>query len=157
MARGRRERMVPVGKVAREYVALYLDQRRMLVKAAEKGLEAPRPAPPKKRGRPVSRNDGPTLAEAGSPFLFPNRKGGPLSRHSARTIVKQNAIKAELEENVTPHVLRHSFATHLLAHGADLRTIQELLGHKTITSTEIYTHVTNERLKDVYKKCHPRA
>jgi integrase/recombinase XerD len=155
--KGRRERMVPVGKVACEYVALYLDQRKMLVKAAEKGLDAPRPAPPKKRGRPVRRDEGPTLAEAKSSYLFPNRKGSPLSRHAVRTIVKQNAVKANLEENVTPHVLRHSFATHLLAHGADLRTIQELLGHKTITSTEIYTHVTNERLKDVYKKCHPRA
>ncbi len=155
--KGRRERMVPVGKVACEYVALYLDQRKMLVKAQEQGLESPKPAPPKKRGRRVPKNEGPTLAEARSPFLFPSRKGGPISRQAIRDIVKANAAKAELTENVTPHVLRHSFATHLLAHGADLRTIQELMGHKSISSTEIYTHVTNERLKDVYRKCHPRA
>ncbi len=155
--KGRRERMVPVGKVACEYVTLYLDQRKMLVRAAEKGLQSPRPAPAKKKGRPSPRDSGPTLAEAQSPFLFPSRKGGPLARYTARDIVKKNAQKAELTENVTPHVLRHSFATHLLAHGADLRTIQELMGHKSITSTEIYTHVTNERLKEVYKKCHPRA
>lgn len=155
--KGRRERMVPVGKVACEYVALYLDQRKMLVKAQEQGLTSLQPAPPKKRGRPLPKNEGPTLAEARSPFLFPNRKGGPLARQAVREILKANAAKAELTENVTPHVLRHSFATHLLAHGADLRTIQELMGHKTISSTEIYTHVTNERLKDVYKKCHPRA
>lgn len=155
--KGRRERMVPVGKVACEYVTLYLDQRKLLVKSTEQGLNTPRPAPPRKPGRPARKEEGPTLAEARSSFLFPNRKGAALSRHAARVIVKQNAIKADLEENVTPHVLRHSFATHLLARGADLRTIQELLGHKTITSTEIYTHVTNERLKDVYKKCHPRA
>ena len=155
--KGRRERMVPVGKVACEYVGLYLDQRKMLVKAQEQGLAAPQPAPPKKRGQRLPKNEGPTLAEARSPFLFPNRKGGPLARQAAREILKVNAAKAELTENVTPHVLRHSFATHLLANGADLRAIQELMGHKSISSTEIYTHVTNERLKDVYKKCHPRA
>ena len=80
-----------------------------------------------------------------------------MARYEVRRILKVYAEKADLQENVTPHVLRHSFATHLLTHGADLRTVQELMGHKQITTTEVYTQVTNERLRDVYKKAHPRA
>jgi site-specific recombinase XerD len=95
--------------------------------------------------------------EANSPFLFPNTKGDPLSTAQIGIIVRQRAASADIEERVSPHVLRHSFATHLLAHGADLRTIQEMLGHSQITTTEIYTHVSNERLREVYKKSHPRA
>ena len=80
-----------------------------------------------------------------------------MLRDEVRRLLKVTAQKANLDSNVTPHVLRHSFATHLLTHGADLRTVQELMGHKLITTTEVYTQVTNERLKDVYKSAHPRA
>jgi len=149
--KGRRERMVPVGKVACEYVALYLQQRKAIVAGTAS------PASPPRRKRRKSAQDGPTLNEARSPFLFPGPLGKIISRQQVLVIVTENAEKAELTERVTPHVLRHSFATHLLTNGADLRSIQEMLGHKQITSTEIYTHVSTDRLKDVYKKSHPRA
>ncbi len=153
--KGRKERIVPVGKVACDYVTLYLDQRKRLAAGA-----APEPATtllPKRRGRRADRDLPPSVEEARSPFLFPGKDGGRIPREAIRHIVKLFAEQADLEENVTPHVLRHSFASHLLAQGADLRTIQELLGHSAITTTEIYTHVTNDRLKDVYRKAHPRA
>lgn len=151
--KGRKERMVPVGKVACDYLALYLEQRRLM--RSGNYIPAPKPTEPKKRGR--KRADTMTAEEARSPFLFAGPDGGKMSRAEICRIVKQYAEAAQLEEHVTPHVLRHSFASHLLAHGADLRTIQEMLGHAQITSTEIYTHVTNQHLKDVYKKAHPRA
>lgn len=152
--KGRKERMVPVARVACDFVALYLAQRKL---AANGQLPAV-PAPVKAgRGRRSTANDPPTPEEARSPYLFPNPKGGLLSRAQAAAIVKRHAEEAQLEERVTPHVLRHTFATHLLSHGADLRVVQELLGHSQITTTEIYTHVSNERLKHVYKKAHPRA
>src|SRR5579884_142484 len=156
--KNRKERMVPVGKVACEYVALYLAQRKLVVKAAEAGGPAPRYADTPRPGRGRRRAQMPiTLEEARSPLLFPNRRGEKLWRQDVYKLVREAANKAHLDEKVTPHMLRHSFATHLLAHGADLRTIQELLGHAQITTTEIYTHVTNQRLKDIYKKAHPRA
>ena len=148
--KGKKERYVPVGKVACEYVALYLQQRR----AIAEGIVPPTATFGKHdRGR---RNHV-TMEEATSAYLFPNPRGGTLQRGEINRLIKRYAAEADLEENVTPHTLRHSFATHLLAHGADLRVIQELMGHASIATTEIYTHVTNERLKDIYKKAHPRA
>jgi integrase/recombinase XerD len=155
--KGRKERLVPVGKVACDYVALYLEQRKQIVRAAAAGEGAAVGGPAGRLRRPRGRNQGPTMEEARSPYLFPNRRGGMSSRGQIRKIVVDNAARANLEERVSPHVLRHSFATHLLARGADLRTIQELLGHTQITTTEIYTQVSNERLKEVYRKAHPRA
>ena len=153
--KGRKERIVPVGKVACDYVSLYLEQRKRIVTQGTETNAATAPA--KGRGRRAAHDLPPTVEEARSPFLFPSPDGGRIVRNEIRRIVKAYAEAAELEENVTPHVLRHSFASHLLAHGADLRTIQELLGHSAITTTEIYTHVTNDRLKDIYRKAHPRA
>ena len=154
--KGRKERYVPIGSVAMDYLKLYLEQRLAFVKTEESGRSVARARP----ARDVKRrsNSAPqTPEEAASPLLFPDWNGKPMHRGKASRIVKAFAARAQLEEKVTPHVLRHSFATHLLAQGADLRTIQELLGHAQISATEIYTHVTNERLKDVYRKSHPRA
>jgi integrase/recombinase XerD len=158
--KGRKERIVPVGKVACDYAALYLEQRKLIAKKAETSPAASKSGRGRsmaKIPRPRNAGRGPTPEEARSPFLFPARRGGQITRAEIRKIVKENAEKAQIEERVSPHVLRHSFASHLLAHGADLRTIQEMLGHSQISTTEIYTHVTNDRLKDIYKKSHPRA
>ena len=89
--------------------------------------------------------------------LFLNRRGKQLSRAMIFTIVKNAAAKAGLQKNVSPHTFRHSFATHLLENGADLRAIQMMLGHESITTTEIYMHVDKSHLKDVMLKFHPRT
>ena len=91
----------------------------------------------------------------GSPRLFLNARGGPLSRVGFWKILKNHAIRAGLPV-VSPHVLRHSFATHLLEHGADLRAIQMMLGHADLSTTQIYTHVLEARLRTVYDRFHPR-
>lgn len=89
--------------------------------------------------------------------LFLNRLGTRLSTRSVETSLKDNAIRQGLGDKVTPHKLRHSFATELLGHGADLRAVQEMLGHESLAATQIYTHVNYQRLKDVYQHAHPRA
>ena len=150
LGKGSKERVVPAGKVALDYVQLYLQQR----KAIADGI-VPVIATKGKRGR--GKANTVTVEEAKSSYLFPDSKGAAIRREEIARIVKQYAGDAQLEERVTPHTLRHSFATHLLAGGADLRVVQELLGHASIITTEIYTHVSNERLKDVYRKSHPRA
>jgi len=128
--KGGRSRLVPVGGFARSALEAYLVR-------ARPGLLA------------VGR---------GTPAVFVNRRGGRLSRQSAWTILREAAGKAGLDEGrVSPHTLRHSFATHLLDGGADIRVVQELLGHVSVTTTQVYTLVTVDRLREVYATSHPRA
>jgi integrase/recombinase XerD len=127
IGKGNKERVVPVGRKA--------------VAAIERYLAAGRPK----------------LVTARSPAnVFLTRRGTPFAHVTLWLRVKQRVRRAGIPRNVTPHMLRHSFATHLLDHGADLRVIQELLGHASISTTEIYTHVAASRLREVHRKFHPR-
>lgn len=126
--KGARERIVPIGSLALHYVGEYLA-----------------------RGRVKLSRDRNT------PALFLNQQGYRLSRQGFWKIIKKYARQGKIEKVITPHTLRHSFATHLLENGADLRSVQELLGHADISTTQIYTHLTRARLKEVYDRTHPRA
>jgi len=133
IGKGDRERLVPVGEVAIAAVRAWLDGPRQ-------GLVQQHHVAPI-RGGP----------------LFIGRTGRRLARQQAWAIVKRAAAVAGLNDRVSPHTLRHSFATHLLEGGADLRIVQELLGHASISTTQLYTHVTGERIREVYARAHPRA
>ena len=126
--KGNKTRIVPVGAKAREALGAYLDLERPTLVGPRTGAE-----------------------------IFLSNHGKPLTRARVWQIVKHFADRAGLDANVYPHLLRHSFATHLLSNGADLRVIQEMLGHADISTTEIYTHVDQRRLKAVHRKFHPRA
>ncbi len=129
LGKGGKERLVPLGSYAREALTAYLVRAR------------------------------PTFAAAGrgTPAVFLNQRGGRLTRQGAWGIVQAAADRAGLGGRVSPHTMRHSFATHLLDGGADVRVVQELLGHASVTTTQIYTLVTVQRLREVYAQSHPRA
>jgi integrase/recombinase XerD len=126
--KGSKERVVPVGGVAARAVDLYLQ-----------------------RGR------GALVKASGEPALFVNFRGARLTRQGLYKIVRRHAMTAGLADRMSPHTLRHTFATHLLAGGCDLRAVQEMLGHADVSTTQLYTHLSSERLKDVYFRAHPRA
>ncbi len=127
--KGSKERLVPLGSYGARALEAYLV-----------------------RGRPLLAAKG-----KGTPALFLNARGGRISRQSAWTILKAAADKANITKDVSPHTLRHSFATHLLEGGADLRAVQEMLGHADISTTQIYTHVDREYLRSVHRQYHPRS
>ena len=90
-------------------------------------------------------------------YLFLNKRGDVLTTRGIRYILEQIIKKTSIDKKISPHMLRHTFATHLLNEGCDLLAVQELLGHESISATQVYTHITNDRLKDVYLNAHPRA
>lgn len=107
--------------------------------------------------RPLINTEGPKKQPNDDSYVFINKTGFKLQPQSVRSVIKDTVNSLQLPKHVTPHVFRHSFATKLLNHGADLRVVQELLGHASISNTQIYTHVTTERLKQAYDEAHPRA
>ena len=127
MGKGRKEREIPIGEYGVYYLKLYLEHRGMLIKNHRQ-----------------------------EDALFLNNHGKQITRQGFFKILKQLLLDKGLNPDVSPHTLRHSFATHLLSHGADLRSIQEMLGHSDISTTKIYTHVSDEKVEADYKKYHPR-
>ncbi len=125
--KGDKERLVPMGQIAAEHLRDYLENGRRLL-----------------------------LKKGSAREVFLNARGGGLSRQGVWKIIKGFALKAGITVNITPHMLRHSFATHLLENGADLRSLQVMLGHSDISTTQIYTHVARERLKEIHGRYHPR-
>ena len=127
--KGSKERIVPLGSVAAEFMQQYLEKVRPKL----------------------------THADRNTNIVFLAFGGHELTRQRFWQIIRAYGRKANINKALTPHILRHSFATHLLDNGADLRSVQELLGHSDISTTQIYTHLTNKRLRDIYEKAHPRA
>ncbi|SHH23356.1 integrase/recombinase XerD [Hydrocarboniphaga daqingensis] len=128
VGKGGKERLVPIGEIAEQWLRDYLAQAR----------------PELSRGQE-------------SDWLFVTSRGGPMTRHNFWQLIQRYAAKAGIRQHLSPHTLRHAFATHLLDHGADLRVVQTLLGHADLSTTQIYTHVTRVRLRDLHQRHHPRA
>ncbi|RZK62602.1 MAG: tyrosine recombinase, partial [Pedobacter sp.] len=129
IGKGNKERLVPIGGVALKLLDIYLNQVRNHI----------------------------TIKKGNEDFIFLNRFGAKLSRISVFNLVKSLAVATGLKKTISPHTLRHSFATHLIEGGADLRAVQEMLGHSSITTTEIYTHIDRDYLREVITQFHPRS
>jgi integrase/recombinase XerD len=128
LGKGNRERLIPLGEEAVRWVSDF--------------IAGPR---------------GEILLDRQTDYLFPTRRGDRMTRQAFWHIIKRYAARAEISKDLSPHTLRHAFATHLLNHGADLRVVQMLLGHSDLSTTQIYTHVARERMKDLHSQHHPRG
>ena len=128
VGKGDKERVVPLGEVAAQFIAAYIDRVRGTLSHGER-----------------------------SEYLFLTKLGTSMSRVMFWKVIKKYALQAGIAKPITPHTLRHSFATHLLERGVDLRSLQEMLGHASIATTQVYTHVSRDHLREVYKESHPRA
>ncbi len=126
--KGSKERMVPMGDVAVDLIKKYISESRQHI-----------------------------LGSRESEYLFISKKGSMLNRKSVWRLLKNYVARTKIDKNITPHTLRHSFATHLLERGADLRSVQELLGHMDISTTQVYTHMAQKQLQDIHKKFHPKG
>jgi tyrosine recombinase XerC len=130
MGKGSKERILPFGNKAKEVLSSYMEERRSVLAALGKTYEE---------------------------SFFINRSGSGISDRGIRKVLEGLVLKLSMTKKVSPHTIRHSFATHLLNNGCDIRSVQELLGHASLNTTQIYTHVTKERLKDVYRHSHPHS
>jgi integrase/recombinase XerD len=128
LGKGNKERLIPFGEQAREKIEDYLHLSRTLILKGKR-----------------------------SNYLFVTNRGGCMTRLRFWQIMRKTALSAGITKDISPHMLRHSFATHLLAHGADLRAVQMMLGHADIATTQVYTHIDQDRLKNIHKKFHPRG
>lgn len=128
MGKGSKQRLIPFGDAAGEMIIRYIRNSRLKL-----------------------------MKEQSTPFLFLSTRSGPLSRKTFWKMIKDYRLKAGIEKDISPHTLRHSFATHLLQNGADLRSVQMLLGHSDISTTQIYTHINQHRMKKIHDQYHPRA
>lgn len=126
--KGGKERVIPLGEVAQSFLKVYLEKSRPLL-----------------------------VKNKNVPGLFISRRKMPMTRQAFWKTLKQYVLKANISAPVSPHTLRHAFATHLLERGADLRSVQQMLGHSDISTTQIYTHVVQERMREVFNQCHPRS
>lgn len=128
LGKGDKERIIPIGEIAIDWLTRYFNESRIVL-----------------------------LKDKESPYVFLNDRGNQISRQGIWKIIKKLVTTAGITKDVSPHTLRHSFATHILENGADLRIVQELLGHADISTTQIYTHISKKRLSEVYDEYHPRA
>jgi integrase/recombinase XerD len=128
VGKGEKERLVPVGEEAMDWLERYLNQARPMILGARQ-----------------------------SDYLFVTNRGSSMTRQAFWHIIKRYAKQAGIDKHLSPHTLRHAFATHLLNHGADLRVVQLLLGHSDLSTTQIYTHIAQQRLKELHSQFHPRG
>ncbi len=128
VGKGSKDRLIPMGEEAEHWLEVYLREARRVI-----------------------------LGARASDDLFVTERGSAMTRQSFWHLIKRHALKAGVRKHLSPHTLRHAFATHLLNHGADLRVVQMLLGHSDLSSTQIYTHIAQERLKELHSRCHPRG
>lgn len=158
--KGQKQRLVPIGKCAVRALRDYLDKARPILASRAQKSQATAESPATAQSQVKSRLKSPLNAlskSANSHMIFLNKRGKALSRQSAWEAISHAGKMAKIGKELHPHTLRHSFATHLISGGADVRTVQELLGHASVTTTQIYTHISPDALMEAYVMSHPRA